>query len=216
MRTLAVGASLLLALGAPLAAQRADRQCAAAPVEGRPIGGLWPNLRSQWLEESDSVSPDRMRARLSSDFLLLEVISEGVGVGKQVIESRLHFWPEPTYDTTRRIGVPARIIAYGAATTLRSGYLHGVISPRANAGKRFFRVQYGPSETLRMVGVPDSASLRSAITDGPGPWLEVHTFDEDRMAGRWFDAGIAVLDTPTPVGHLAEAGFGYFCTWPWQ
>jgi hypothetical protein len=155
-----------------------------------------------------------MQARLARNYILLEVISEGAGLGKWVRESRLSIWPSPTYDTSRQIGSQSRIIAYGRASTVREGLLHDQLSTAPTPASRFFRVQYAAPSSMSITFVSDSTELNLVIFDAPGPILDVQMIEDGILSGRWIDGGIAMLSTPTPVGVLMEQGAGYFCAWP--
>ena len=214
MKTTLLFTASLFGISCGLHAQTPNRQCFAANNWSQGPGALWPGLLPRFLEVPDSVSPATMRSRLVGAYTLLEVVTQGEGLGKEVIESRMRIWPEPVYDTTRSIGDASRIIGYAETVALRSGFLHDTVKAVARAHKRFFRVQYSPPNTLRFVGVSDSSVIRKQALDGPGPWLEVLRIDDGVLQGRWLNAGIEVRVFSTSVGQLAEQGFGYFCAWP--
>lgn len=194
-----------------MAAQEVGRECVA------PSGGY---VHSLWLDSPvasggpDSVGPERMRARLLGHYLLLEVVTEGAGAGKRVIESELAILPWPVYDTARHLGRPARMIAYGRSRTLREGHLPDSVQAVAgHTPERFFRITYRPPDALSLTAVQDSSHMHVIVFDAPGPILEVHEIEEGVLRGRWMDGGIAMLTLPTPVGLLMERGYGYFCAW---
>ena len=141
-------------------------------------------------------------------------LPKGAGTGKRAAESELLLWPHHSYDTMRRIAPANRVIAYGRAVLLREGYLHEGLQHVRASPPSFFRVQYTPPNNLAFTWVPDSSSLNAVIFDGPGPILDVHTFEAGVLTGRWIDGGIAMLGYPTPVGLLMEKAAGYFCAWP--
>lgn len=194
------------------AAQEPERQCVAANSDY--WDGLAVESQGNRLRTRDSVGPDQMRPRILGRYVLLEVIFEGAGIGKFVIESDLVILPWPTCDTVPSLGSPNRILAYGRARTLREGYLHDSLAlVEGRKPERFFRVRYHPPDGLTVSGLQDSAHMQIMVMDDPGPILEVHEIKSGILRGEWMDGGIAVLALPTAVGVLIEPRRGYFCAW---
>jgi hypothetical protein len=160
----------------------------------------------------DSAKSAHLRDRLAGNWRLVEVFTEGVGLGRVITESRLVIQARPRVDTAARIGYQRNIIADAVGDMIRSGDPKLPLKRvRGDSGRFYLTVNYFVPDRLELrPGDPRHMDL--ILNDDPRLYYQVmEVGDSGTISGRFASGGLGVPQIPSPVGPLAEHPAGYFC-----
>ena len=215
-RSLAATSALII-LSQPCLGQD-GRRCWAAEDAPAGAGALWPGLSHAALQDPTQLTVDRFIPRIVGRYVLLEVMTEGAGLGKSVVESSIEIRARPDTSTPwagarPRSGPQWIIEARGVVDRL--GYLHDSLKPPPPERRsRYLRGQYRSPNDLVLVEMDPEVPHGAIILDDPSSNLRVTEIDSTgTLMGRWTSGGYVVIEYETPVGKLAEHAGGYFCAW---
>jgi len=191
-----------------------DTICVAASDAWRGAGNrLWPDDEWQGGQDTLPRSVEWVTKKLSGNYRLLEVASEGYGSVKWVREWNLEL-SRPDPDSAALWGTRMGQKVYevpvaGTKTLLREGPLDSTTLKARRATSRSeesARINYRGRDRLMLQSGPYN------LVDGDYALYSISEVDEHgNFAGRWTDGGYGVPMYSTGVGTLGELPKGYFC-----